>query len=142
MLPVVGLFLPDRCLHDAEDLFCFSVRERSRRPLFPQAELGRFWNHMEMDMHHFLSGTSAVVLNDVAFLNSRRSASSAGDTRKHPANAGGGFFTEIHHGCLGLFGNHQSMPRGQGVDVQERQRQIVFVDAVAGDGSIDNAAED
>ena len=30
MLPVVGLFLPDRCLHDAQDLFCFSVRERSR----------------------------------------------------------------------------------------------------------------
>ena len=40
------------------------------------------------------------------------------------------------------FGNHQSVPRGQGVDVQERQRQIVFVDAVAGDGSIENAAED
>ena len=51
-------------------------------------------------------------------------------------------FTEIHDGRLGLFGNHQGVPRGQGVDVQERQRQIVFVDAVAGDGSIENAAED
>ena len=97
---------------------------------------------MEMDMHHFLSRTSAVVLNDVAFLNSRCSASRAGNTGEHPSNAGGGGFTEIHHGCLGLFGNHQSMPRGQGVDVQERQRQVVFVDAVAGDGSIENAAED
>lgn len=142
MLPVVRLFLPDRCLHDAQNLFCFSVRQRSRRPLFPQAELGRFWNHMEMDMHHFLPRTSAIVLNDVAFLNTRRSASSAGDAGQHPANAGGRCFTEIHDGRLGLFGNHQGVPRGQGVDVQERQRQIVFVDAVAGDGSIENAAED
>ena len=85
---------------------------------------------------------AAIVLNDVAFLNSRRSASSAGDAGQHPANAGGGCFTEIHDGRLRLFGNHQGVPRGQGVDVQERQRQIVFVDAVAGDGSIENAAED
>ena len=44
---------------------------------------------MEMDMHHFLPCTSAIVLNDVAFLNTRRSASRAGDAGEHPANAGG-----------------------------------------------------
>lgn len=85
---MVRLFLPDRCLHDAQDLFCFSVRQRSRRPLFPQAELGRFWNHMEMDMHHFLSRAGTIVLNDVAFLNSRRFASGAGDAGEYSANPG------------------------------------------------------
>ena len=43
---------------------------------------------MEMDMHHFLPRTSAIVLNDVAFLNTRRSASSAGDAGEYSANPG------------------------------------------------------
>ena len=48
---------------------------------------------MEMDMHHFLSRTSAVVLNDVALFDSGRSTRGAGDAGQHPANACGRLFT-------------------------------------------------
>ena len=43
---------------------------------------------MEMDMHHFLSRAGTIVLNDVAFLNSRRCASGAGDAGEYSANPG------------------------------------------------------
>lgn len=44
---------------------------------------------MKMDMHHFLSCTSTIVLNDVAFLNSGRGTSGARDAGKHPADSCG-----------------------------------------------------
>ena len=89
MLPVADLFLPERCLHDAQDLFRIAILQRPRCPLFLQAELGRFRDHMKMHMHHFLSRTSTIVLNDVALLDSGRGTRGAGDAGQHPANSCG-----------------------------------------------------
>jgi hypothetical protein len=66
----------------------------------------------------------------------------AAEPRQHPADRRGRLVRQLVELGLGLLRDHQRMPQGQRVDVQERQHVLVLVHLVAGDLAAQDLAED
>ena len=81
-----------------------------------------------MHVTHGLVGRGAVILQDVEVPGPRGLAHRTAQTRQHSTNGGGGFIRQLVQRFSRLFWDDQSMAVGYGVNVQEGQHVLVFVD--------------
>lgn len=93
-------------------------------------------------MEDGLVGGAAVVLEDVVVGDACGEDDGAAESWEGAAECGGGIIGEFVEFGSWLFGDEEGVAGAYGVDVEEGEGVLVFVDFVGGDGAAEDFGED
>ena len=100
-----------------------------------------FGDDVEVDVHHFLMGFLAIVLEDVVGVRTGCFHESASDSGKCSPDGCGGVVAELVKKRLRFLGNHEEVARAQWSHIKECEDVIVFVEFVTRDFTSEDSGE-
>lgn len=92
-------------------------------------------------MEHTLPRVRPVILKYVALLSAHHRADRPADPWQHPPQRTCELVRKLAHGCRRFLGNDQGVPRGERVQIEDRDHMGVLVQLLSGDLATNNLAE-